>query len=201
MAVFPSTEADILAAAQQLVGGLTDNPGVFPAPPVDAAAVQAVIDSYTTARDQANAARVAAEQATETKDAQLTELTAAMRADYDYAENAVASPDQLALIGWGPRKTPAAPDVPGIPRNFEAPRQGEGWVFLDWKSPADGGKVVSYQVERRERPAGDWTVVGMALETEIMLTGQERGKDWEYRVIAANKSGLGEPSTTIAVVL
>lgn len=118
-----------------------------------------------------------------TKDAGLDELTNAMRADYNYGETAVSgNPQDLLLIGWGPRKTPAGPQVPGIPRNFEAPRQGEGWVFLDWKTPATGGAVVSYQIERRLRPVGDWAIVGMAIDSEITLTNQERGKDWEYRV-------------------
>lgn len=33
MAVFPRTETEILAAAHELIGGLTDHPAVFPAPP------------------------------------------------------------------------------------------------------------------------------------------------------------------------
>lgn len=71
----------------------------------------------------------------------------------------------------------------------------------DFPAPADGGKTVSYQIERRERPVGDWTIAGMALKTEIMLTNQDRGKDLEYRVIPVNTTGQGEPSATIAVVL
>ncbi len=30
---------------------------------------------------------------------------------------------------------------------------------------------------------------------------QERGKDWEYRVIAVNKAGEGLPSNTVDAVL
>ena len=43
--------------------------------------------------------------------------------------------------------------------------------------------------------------VGMAIESEITLTNQERGKEWEYRVIAVNKSGEGQPSNTVMAVL
>ena len=146
-------------------------------------------------------ARAASEMVTETKSAALEEVAQAMKADYGYAETAVTNPDQLLLIGWEARKTPSAPQVPGIPRAFEAAQQGEGRLFLDWKSPATGGPVVSYQVERRERPAGDWVIAGMALKSEIMLTAQERGKDLEYRVIPVNNTGQGEPSATVAVVL
>ena len=59
----------------------------------------------------------------------------------------------------------------------------------------------SYQVERRERPVGDWAIAGMALKSEIMLVNQGRAKDLEYRVVPINNSGPGEPSTTIVVVL
>ena len=202
MAQFPQTEAEIIVAAQALIGGLTANPTVFPAPPVSAVDLQAVLDSFVDLCDQVNANEVAGKTLTLTKQGGLEELTGGMKADYSYGETAVApSYEQLQLIGWDKRKTPSAPAVPGIPRAFEATRQGEGWVFLDWKSPADGGAVVSYRVERRERPAGDWTIAGMALKSEIMLVSQERGKDLEYRVVPVNNSGSGEPSATVAVVL
>ncbi len=202
MAQFPQTEADIIVAAQALIGGLTANPAVFPAPPVSAVDLQAVLDSFVGVCDQVNANDAAGKQLTLTKQGGLEELIDGMKANYGYGETVVA-PDyeQLQLIGWDTRKTPSAPAVPGIPRAFEATRQGEGWVFLDWKSPADGGAVISYQIERRERPTGDWVIAGMALKSEIMLVNQDRAKDLEYRVIPVNNTGQGEPSTTVAVVL
>jgi hypothetical protein len=65
----------------------------------------------------------------------------------------------------------------------------------------DGGKVAAYKIERRERPSGPWTDAGMAIESEITLSGQERGKEWEYRVIAVNKAGEGTRSNTVMAVL
>ena len=41
----------------------------------------------------------------------------------------------------------------------------------------------------------------MAIETETKLNNQERGKEWEYRVIAVNKAGEGQPSNTVMAVL
>ncbi len=64
---------------------------------------------------------------------------------------------------------------------------------------ADGWHDV-YRIERPERLADDWMLIPLALESEATLTNQERGKDWEYRVIAVNKSGEGIPSNTVAVV-
>ena len=66
---------------------------------------------------------------------------------------------------------------------------------------AHGGKVASYKIERRERPEGAWSIAGMAMESEITLHNQERGKEWEYRIIAVNKSGEGMPSNTVMAVL
>jgi hypothetical protein len=41
----------------------------------------------------------------------------------------------------------------------------------------------------------------MALDGEIILTGQPRGARLEYRVIAMNAGGQSAPSNTAAVVL
>lgn len=74
-------------------------------------------------------------------------------------------------------------------------------VFLDWKKPAGGGKVSAYKVMRRERPAGPWEAVATAVISETTLVDQPRGKELEYRIIAVNKAGDGEPSNTAMVVL
>ena len=125
-----------------------------------------------------------------------------MKDDLRYAENNVGmDDDKLKLLGWGGRKDPTALEVPGQTRALEAPQEGEGWIFLDWKSPTDGGKVASYKIERRERPEGAWSIAGMAMESEITQHNQERGKEWEYRVLAVNKAGEGMPSNTVMAVL
>lgn len=202
MATFPRTEAQIKALAQTMVTGLTENAAAFPAPPVTAVALRALLTSLVTLTDEQVAALAAAEQATQTKAAGLEELVTAMKADLRYAEDAVNRDDaKLTALGWGSRSSGTALQAPGQPRTLEAPRQGEGWVFLDWKEPTDGGKVAAYKIERRERPAGNWGLVSMAVESEATLTGQERGKDWEYRVIATNKAGESAPSNTVAAVL
>ncbi|MCH9035141.1 MAG: fibronectin type III domain-containing protein [Planctomycetes bacterium] len=65
----------------------------------------------------------------------------------------------------------------------------------------DGGKVAACKIERRKRPSDPWTDAGMAIGSEITLSNQERGKEWEYRVIAVNKAGEGTPSNTVMAVL
>lgn len=202
MARFPDREAEIKELAQNIVTGLAASAGDFPTPPVVSLDLQALLDSFITLCDEQVAAQAAAEQVTVTKQAGLDELVTAMRADLRYAEDAVNYDDaKLSSLGWGGKAAPTALEVPGQPRALEVPRQGEGWVFLDWKKPADGGAVAAYKIERRERPVGDWTLISMAIDSETTLNNQERGKDWEYRVVATNKAGESVPSNTVGAVL
>ena len=161
MARFPSKEADVFALAQEMMSGLAANAAVYPSPPVTVAEVATAFSAYLTAKNAAIAAQAAAEQATAAKDDALQTLTDGMRADLRYAENTVNfDDDQLKLIGWGGRSARTSLEAPGQARTLEAPRQGDGWVFLDWKEPVDGGKVAAYKIERRERPSGPWTDAG-----------------------------------------
>ena len=202
MAKFPRTEPQTVILAQDIAAGLTANAAIYPSPPVAAADLQTGIEAYITARDAAVAAQAAAEQATAAKNEALQALTDDMKADLRYAENTVDyDDDNLKLLGWGGRKAKTSLEAPGQCRTLEAPREGEGWLFLEWKEPVDGGAVAAYKIQRRLRPDGPWTDAGMAMESEITLTGQARGKEWEYRVIAVNKAGEGEPSNTVMAVL
>ena len=202
MARFPKSEAEILALGQSMASGLAANAAVYPSPPVSVVDLGAALSAYVTAKNAATAAQAAAEQATATKDEALQALTDAMKADIRYAENTVNyDDDKLKLIGWAGRAAKTSLEAPGQARSLEAPREGEGWVFLDWKEPVDGGAVAAYKLQRRLRHDGPWSDVGLAVESEITLTNQERGKEWEYRVLAVNKSGEGQPSNTVMAVL
>ncbi len=202
MAQFPIRETEILGLGSTMITGFTNNPAIYPAPPVTPADLQIAFDATIAARDAATAAEAAAKQAYTDKDLALQNLTDKMKEDLRYAETTVdMDDDKLQLIGWGGRKAPEALQPPGQARLLEAPREGEGWIFLDWKAPVDGGQVASYRIERRERPEGPWTIAGMALETETTLHDQTRGVEWEFRVIAVNKAGDGEASNTVMAVL
>lgn len=202
MAQFPARETEVLGLGDSLITGLENNVPIYPSPPVSTIDLQAAFDATIAARDAAVAARAAAEQATTDKELALEDLVEKMKDDLRYAENTVDfDDDKLKLLGWGGRKVPKALEAPGQARALEAPREGEGWIFLDWKEPVDGGQVASYKIERRERPEGPWSIAGMAMESEITLHNQERGKEWEYRVVAVNKAGEGMPSNTVMAVL
>ena len=109
--------------------------------------------------------------------------------------------DKLKLISWSGNQTPTALTPAGRTRQLQAPKQGEGWVFLEWKHPVDAGRVIAHNIQRRNRTNGAWQDVATAIETESALVDQPKGQELEYRVIAINKSGDGSPSNTVMVVL
>jgi len=199
---FPKKEAEIAALAEQLYRGLLDNNPTFPQPPVHPMLVRMKKLTYQSRHNNFMAARAAAESAIADKDDALEELIDALKSDIRYAENTVNfDDDKLKLIGWSGNQTPTALAPPGEVRQLEAPKQGEGWVFLDWKQSAEGGRVSAYKIQRRQRPEGAWQDVATAIETESTLVDQPLKTELEFRVIAINKAGIGQPSNTVMVVL
>ncbi len=203
---FPKKEAEIVSLAEQMIAGLSANVAVYLDPPYPAMAsmisIRRKVRQYNNRREDLIAARAVAEQTTAEKDDALEDLIEAMKADIRYAENTVDfDDDKLKLIGWAGKKTPTALQPPGQSRLLEAPKQGAGWVFLDWKAPAAAGKPNAYKVQRRVRPAGPWETVATAILSEITLVDQPEKTELEYRVIAVNKTGEGPPSNTVEVVL
>ena len=202
MARFPKKEAEIAELAERLYRGLLDNTPTFPQPPVPPILIRIKKLTYQSRHNNFMAARAAAESAIADKDAALEQLTDALKSDIRYAETVVNfDDDKLKLIGWSGNQTPTALIPPGEVRQLEAPKQGDGWVFLDWKQPVDGGKVSAYKIQRRNRPEGGWQDVATAIETESTLVDQPKGMELEYRVIATNKSGEGAASNTVMAVL
>jgi hypothetical protein len=143
-----------------------------------------------------------AKTATTAKDDALEDLVKVLKSNILYAENTVNfDDDKLKLIGWAGRQTATALTPPGQLRLLESPRQGNGWVFLEWKAPAEGGKPKAYKIQRWLRNGGSWQDVATAILTEATLVEQPRGKELEYRIVAVNKAGDGEPSNTVMVML
>ena len=202
MARFPETEPDIGALAMVLIEGLRKTAELFPAPPVPADALQASLDEYNEARTASVAAESAARDQVAAKNDALEQLANNMRLDFKYAEiTAKDAPDQLAKLGWGPRRDPRSIEIPGVIRDLSVKSQGKGWLVLDWKPPTDGGGPAVYHIERRRRDDGNWEQVAHAIASEELLTEQAQGVEWEYRVYAENRAGVGERSTVLAVVL
>jgi len=202
MARFPQRDSQLMALAQNVVAGLIDNPSDFPQPPVPAADLQTLLDNFNDLSDSQIAAMSAAERATAAKRDGREQLITALRSVLRYAEDAVGHNDaRLTALGWGAKAARTPLKAPGQCSTLESGEQGEDWIELKWKKPSDGGAVSAYRIERRRRPDGDWQIVGMAVECRVTLTDQQRGIEWEYRIIAVNKTGEGQPSNTVAAVL
>jgi len=202
MARFPRTEAEILALAEAMETGLAENTATYPSPPVTSTDLNTLRLVYTDRKNLLIAAQAAAELAVADKDEKLEDLIDGLKSDIRYAENTVDYDDaKLKLIGWAGRSAAVALQPPGQARLLEAPKQGEGWVYLDWKKPDSGGKPAAYKIMRRNRPDGAWEEAATAVVTEATLVDQTRGAELEYRIIAVNKAGEGEPSNTAMVVL
>ena len=199
---FPKKEAEVAALAENLWRGLWTNRPIYQQPPVHPLGLQFRRIIYLNSRGTFLAARAAAESAITTKDEALADLIKALKSNIRYAENTVNfDDDKLKLIGWAGRRKQSILQPPGQARLLEAPRQGDGWVLLDWKAPADGGKPRVYKIQRRKRTNGDWQDVATAVITEATLVEQPQKTELEYRIIAINKAGDSQPSNTVMVVL
>nr|VFK56715.1 MAG: Fibronectin type III domain-containing protein [Candidatus Kentron sp. TUN]VFK65670.1 MAG: Fibronectin type III domain-containing protein [Candidatus Kentron sp. TUN] len=202
MAHFPKAETKIQSLGHEMVTGLSTHTDLFPAPPVTAEALEVALTAYTKAAETATDLRAEAEHATATKDEALQTLTDDMKMVLRYAENVTHFDDaSLKHLGWGGRHARTSLEAPGQTRSLEAPRQGAGWIYLDWKEPDDGGKVAAYKVQRREEDSETWMDAGIAMGLESTVSGQPSGKRLEFRVVAMNKAGEGEPSNSVLAVL
>ena len=207
---FPGKEAEIVVLAKRMIAGLRANPAIFPNPPFPpihiGTGIRWKVRQYKSNRQDLITAHAVAEQATTDKTEALEILIEALKDDIRYAENTVNfDDDKLKLIGWAGKKAKTPLTPPGQTRLLEVPKQGKGWLFLDWKPPADGGKVGAYKVQRRVvgvEPVSDrWEDVATAILTESTLVEQPEKTELEYRVIAVNKAGEGQVSNTVIVVL
>jgi hypothetical protein len=209
MPTFPTKELEVVALVQTMIAGYTAHPADFPSidPLTDLPALQTALDTYQADRNSQEDAKAQAKLATVTKDDKLDALAELMKNDLKLSEvDTATDPIKLAEIGWGPRQQPQPVAVPGQPLNLHPVAEGQGMLWLAWDTPASGGPVRNYIVERREQPAGggefgDWSIAGTALNNEINLNDQPRGIQMEYRVMAANITGQSIPSNTSAVVL
>jgi hypothetical protein len=76
-------------------------------------------------------------------------------------------------------------------READAVKQGPGWVFLDWKEPADGGKPSAYLVEQREMPDGPWTHAQTVMPSEATWWASPAGRVWNSGCSPATRRGTG----------
>ncbi len=202
MPAFPLAESDITALARDLIKGMTKNKDRFRAPPLEAAELAERLDAFERARQKANAAANAAKEATREKQQAKRQLVIGMKQMIRYAEGMTYFDDSvLGLMGWGAPRARRQLELPGQVALLEILEEGPGWIALEWKPPPDGGKVHAYKVLRSRKGEDTSEQVGSAIETSILLRGQERMVEWHYTVVAVNKAGEGPESNQVTAVL
>lgn len=198
---FPDAEPEIAALAQLLVQGLAQATEDFPAPPVPVEELRARLDTFHATAAATVVAETAVREQHAAKDGALEDLVDDMKADLKYAEVAVRDqPEKLSQLGWGPRRSPVSLKEPGEVRDIRIVSEGDSWVILSWNPPVDGGQVGAYKIQRK-RQGDAWEDIGTSVDITTLLTNQPRGVEFEYRVLAVNKKGTGQPSATVTVVL
>ncbi|KRY50894.1 Twitchin [Trichinella britovi] len=88
-------------------------------------------------------------------------------------------------------------DEPGKPGKPEITDSDKDYVTLSWTPPtSDGGAPIEkYVVECKEKNSKDWKPVGESAKTTATINqGLKEGNEYQFRVIAVNKAGPGEPS-------
>uniref|UniRef100_A0A1I7VVS1 non-specific serine/threonine protein kinase n=1 Tax=Loa loa TaxID=7209 RepID=A0A1I7VVS1_LOALO len=89
-------------------------------------------------------------------------------------------------------------DEPGKPTTPEVTDWDIDRVNLTWKPPDnDGGDPISsYVVEKRKKHAKDWVECAKTNgpECEASILGLKEGEEYQFRIRAVNRAGIGEPS-------
>ncbi|XP_014665457.1 PREDICTED: twitchin-like isoform X3 [Priapulus caudatus] len=89
-------------------------------------------------------------------------------------------------------------DAPGAPSQPAITEYHAYSISLDWKKPdSDGGNpIAGYMIERRNKGGNVWTKCNMTPvpTTNFAATGLTEGQTYEFRVMAVNAAGPGEPS-------
>ncbi len=197
----PEREADIVEFALWMAECLEQHPDALPGIPVSAAELRAAVDACHAAQTASVVADSTLRERHETKDQALVAAKDAMKANLRYADVEVrGQPEKLSGLGWGGRPGATDREPPGEVRDIALRSEGDTWLVLEWRPPIDGGPAATYRVQRRRR-GGAWEFVATAVDNDCLLSGQPRGIEFEYRVIAVNKAGTGQPSATVTVVL
>ena len=94
--------------------------------------------------------------------------------------------------------TDSPTDVPGAPRAPQISKVTESTMTLSWSEPSsDGGSMVTgYHIERKDARSLRWTQITREPVDDLTyrVTGLTEGTDYEFRVCAVNKAGVGAQS-------
>ncbi|KAK7507540.1 hypothetical protein BaRGS_00001475, partial [Batillaria attramentaria] len=119
--------------------------------------------------------------------------------DYQFricAQNAIGRSKPVEMEGTvkpsRPIETPGAPRGPLVAKN-----EGRDSVSLSWQPPLDdgGSPITGYIVDKLDVQRGGWVRAARVAAgvTSHTLSGLTTGHDYNFRVYAENKAGVGQP--------
>ena len=95
------------------------------------------------------------------------------------------------------RSSSDLPDAPDRPAISDVDRHE---MTVSWKAPkSDGGAVIKqYILERKDKYSTRWVMETKTTSLEYRVTGLTQGTEYQFRVSAENKAGVGpaSPPTT-----
>jgi hypothetical protein len=87
-------------------------------------------------------------------------------------------------------------DVPGSPRNPQVDSVSDESVALSWQPPEDDGGsfITNYVVEKLDPDTGKWVRAATSRAPRCTVDNLIPNKPYQFRIIAQNNLGSGEPS-------
>lgn len=87
---------------------------------------------------------------------------------------------------------------PGPPSKPEVEKVDGHSATVTWRRPTDdgGSDIIGYCVEKKEKKGTRWVRASKKLIAELTfeVTGLTEDIEYEFRVLAENRAGFGEPS-------
>ncbi|CAF0741448.1 unnamed protein product, partial [Didymodactylos carnosus] len=87
-------------------------------------------------------------------------------------------------------------DVPHAPRNAQVDSVTEDSAVISWRAPADDGGsfITNYVIEKLDPDTGRWIKCGTSRFTHFTAEKLQPNKSHQFRILAENIFGTGEPS-------
>ncbi len=87
-------------------------------------------------------------------------------------------------------------DVPGAPHNPQVESVSDESVALSWQPPEDdgGSYITNYLVEKLDPDTGKWIKAASSRSPRCTVENLIPNKPYQFRIIAQNVHGSGEPS-------
>lgn len=197
--IFKATEAELVAAAAQLVQVATANAAVLQLSPGDITTMTGLSTGYGNSYSTMVTAHDAARAATQTKDTSKAALIANFRA---FARRAQANPNVsdalIAQLGLPVHDTTRTPINPVAPVDLVANSFANGEVKLRWKRGGNPRSGIVFWIEASFDLA-NWSVVGTSTRASFTLQNQTPGQTRYFRVRATATDKISAPSNEAVI--